>query len=64
MERQFFDFLETPGRERTQKPRETGRTMATTRGYIPEHVLEAFSECIDTVKLLDRILWAPDETEP
>lgn len=61
MSNNFFDFLETPGAERTEKPRESGQTMVMTRGFMPEYILKGFSDYIDTIKLLERVLWAPDD---
>jgi len=52
----FLDFLPEP--ERSQKPRTKGVTMAIDP--LSPLVLDRYSEYVDTIKLLETTMWAPD----
>jgi len=52
----FLEFLPKP--ERKPKPRKKGLTMAIDP--ITSMVLDRYSEYIDTIKLLETTMWAPD----
>ncbi len=52
----FLDFLPKP--DRSPKPRNKGVTMVIDP--ITPLVLERYSEYIDTIKLLETTMWAPD----
>src|SRR5579875_3387947 len=54
--KRFLDFL--PKADRSQKPRAKGITMVIDP--VAPIVLERYSDYIDTIKLLETTLWAPD----